>query len=142
MMIGTYTTLFDSPITPWSTLATLVVVMAISMAKEALEDVKRHQADAKTNGLIAKQLNKFSAPESDGNFSEIAWRNIKVGNIIKIVNNEQLPADIVLLTTSEPFGTAFVETSNIDGESNLKLKNSAKTAEHGCMWTKASEITR
>ena len=41
MLIGTYSSLFDSPITPWSTLATLFIVLSISMTKEALEDIKR-----------------------------------------------------------------------------------------------------
>ena len=53
MLIGTYSDLFDSPITPWSTLATLCIVLSISMTKEGLEDLKRHVYQTKFNGKKA-----------------------------------------------------------------------------------------
>lgn len=43
-----------------------------------------------------------------------------------IKNYEEIPADVVLLTTNNSEGTCFVETSNIDGESNLKQKTAHK----------------
>ncbi len=36
--------------------------------------------------------------------------------------NEVIPADILLLSSSDPLGICFVETSNLDGESNLKQR--------------------
>lgn len=41
---------------------------------------------------------------------------------MKIVKNEVIPADIVLLSSSEPAGVAYIETSNLDGETNLKIR--------------------
>ena len=35
---------------------------------------------------------------------------------------QQIPADIVLLDSSDETGVAYVETANLDGEKNLKLK--------------------
>ncbi|VBB25702.1 unnamed protein product, partial [Acanthocheilonema viteae] len=45
-----------------------------------------------------------------------------VGQLVKIMKNEAIPADIVLLSSSEPAGVAYIETSNLDGETNLKIR--------------------
>nr|CRZ23608.1 Bm9322 [Brugia malayi] len=47
---------------------------------------------------------------------------LKVGQVVKIMKNEFIPADIVLLSSSEPAGVAYIETSNLDGETNLKIR--------------------
>lgn len=71
------------------------------------------------------------------------WQNLRgicnsqVGDFVKLHNHDSIPADIVILSTSEPDCTAFVETKNLDGETNLKIKRGIpdlsflKTAE-GC----------
>ena len=50
------------------------------------------------------------------------WENLKVGQLIKIKQNERFPADLILLKSSDPSGIAYVETINLDGETNLKHK--------------------
>lgn len=49
------------------------------------------------------------------------WRDVKVGDILKVFDDEQFPADMVILKTSAD-NVCFVETKNIDGETNLKHK--------------------
>ena len=39
--------------------------------------------------------------------------------------NTFFPADMIVLNSSEPEGGLYVETKNLDGESNLKLKSVA-----------------
>lgn len=48
------------------------------------------------------------------------------GNIIKIKQNEFFPADLIILKTSDPKGACFIETKNLDGETNLKFKTAHK----------------
>jgi magnesium-transporting ATPase (P-type) len=50
------------------------------------------------------------------------WKDIQVGDIVKVENKDSFPADIVMISTSEPQGLCYVETSNLDGETNLKIK--------------------
>lgn len=170
MILGTYTSWFDSPITPWSTLATLIVVVMIAMGKEGLEDWKRHRADRVTNSQTTRRFIPTihaSPSNSEPTFwqsivhsiwrqerkipvqstfppplSDCQWKSIVVGDIVKIQNNENVPADMVLIGSSEPFGNAFVETSNIDGETNLKLKSCALTNANETLWNSILENRR
>jgi P-type E1-E2 ATPase len=48
--------------------------------------------------------------------------DVKVGRIVKILQNEQVPADIILIQSSAPKGSCYIETKNLDGETNLKYK--------------------
>lgn len=50
------------------------------------------------------------------------WLAIKVGDIVKIQCDEFFPADMVLCRSSENKGLCYVETKNLDGETNLKHK--------------------
>lgn len=53
-------------------------------------------------------------------------RDLKVGDIVILRNHETIPADIVLLSTSSENGEVFIDTSSLDGESNLKRRFSHK----------------
>ena len=48
--------------------------------------------------------------------------NIQVGCLVKVHENEFFPCDMVMVTSSLPKGIAFVETKNLDGETNRKQK--------------------
>ncbi|KAF9227701.1 phospholipid-translocating P-type ATPase [Gyrodon lividus] len=53
------------------------------------------------------------------------WEDVRVGDFVKITNNEPIPADILICATSEEANVAFVETKNLDGETNLKSRNAS-----------------
>ncbi|WVR04281.1 hypothetical protein IAU60_001281 [Kwoniella sp. DSM 27419] len=193
-----------STISPGLVILPLIVVLAITAVKDGYEDVKRHQADHKTNHSIVHvlggpnhtnenpmqakdktfipaiplptrkskkgkkaELAKESAqaaeappapeprgqtsddlhrvrtqvstwdddPEAGDSPSELGWQrtiweDVKVGDIVKIYDNEQFPADIVICSTSEEEDVAYIETKNLDGETNLKSRNGVPGLSH------------
>jgi P-type E1-E2 ATPase len=62
----------------------------------------------------------FSSGRND--FGVKFWKDIKMGELVKIHKNEQIPADVFLLKSSNKSGMCYVETVNLDGESSLKEK--------------------
>lgn len=70
-----------------------------------------------------RELNNRKCKIFDGSqFIEKQWRDIKVGDICRIDNSQFFPADLILISSSEPEGLCYIETSNLDGEVNLKVK--------------------
>jgi phospholipid-translocating ATPase len=59
-------------------------------------------------------------------WKEIAWQEVNVGDLILIKDDENVPADVVVLSTSEGDGTCYIETKNLDGETNLKVRQGLK----------------
>ncbi|WWD21912.1 hypothetical protein CI109_106400 [Kwoniella shandongensis] len=195
-----------STISPGLVILPLIIVLLITALKDGYEDIKRHQADHRTNHAIVHVLggpgyennNPMSAkdktfvpgiplpkrlskkakkgkagttdlleqeraaepapgpePRGNGGLSRVRsqisnweddpeagdtpgelgwhrtiWEDVKVGDIVKIYDNEQFPADIVICSTSEEEDVAYIETKNLDGETNLKSRNGIPGLSH------------
>ncbi|AQK84052.1 putative phospholipid-transporting ATPase 9 [Zea mays] len=109
-----------APYTAVSALAPLCVVIVATMAKEGVEDWRRKQQDHELNNRIVK------VHRGNGHFEESKWKNIKVGDVIKVEKDNFFPADMILLSSNYPDGICYVETMNLDGETNLKIKQALK----------------
>ncbi|GMH27539.1 hypothetical protein Nepgr_029382 [Nepenthes gracilis] len=105
-----------APFSSTSAIVPLVFVIGVSMAKEGLEDWRRKQQDMEVN------RRKVKVHRGNGAFEPLEWRNLRVGDIVKVEKDEFFPADILLLSSSYEDAICYVETMNLDGETNLKLK--------------------
>ena len=55
-------------------------------------------------------------------WQQVQWQDLSAGDYIMLRNNDDVPADIVVLSTSETDNMCFIETQNLDGETNLKTR--------------------
>ncbi|KAJ5077251.1 putative phospholipid-transporting atpase [Anaeramoeba ignava] len=104
-----------SPLNPTVSVLPLIFVLTITAIREAYEDIQRNKSDSKINNSPTICLR-------NGSFQTMKWKDLKVGDIVKITNGKFFPADIVILSTSEPMNMCYIETCNLDGETNLKIR--------------------
>ncbi|KAK9173584.1 phospholipid-translocating P-type ATPase flippase family protein [Cryptosporidium meleagridis] len=99
----------------------LICMLCFSAAQAAYEDWKRHKADSEINNLPT-----YAYDPIKGNFTVTKWGDLKNGDLVIIKNREIFPADMVLLASSQNDNRVFVETASMDGETNLKLRESPR----------------
>ena len=111
-----------SPVSSLSTIAPLAFVIFGSFIKESWEDYHRYVNDKSENNKKQLIISKSAELYIDyRNTKTIRRQQLCPGNIVKILENETIPADIVLLCASDP--DAFIDTMALDGETNLKCKS-------------------
>jgi len=108
-----------SPTGKYNTFLTLVFVMTVTAAKEGYEDYKRFQADIEQNSMIVKVLR-------GSRWVKVGWAEVVVGDLVKVEDKEDFPTDMVLVSSSLEEGLCYIETSNLDGETNLKIRRAPK----------------
>lgn len=96
---------------------------AVSQDQPANPD-KRAKASPRYYGSIIDHSKQ--TPEK-ARFKKDYWKNIEVGDFVRIYNDEPIPADIVILSTSDNDGACYIETKNLDGETNLKVRHALQS---------------
>uniref|UniRef100_A0A8D0CGE2 Phospholipid-transporting ATPase n=1 Tax=Scleropages formosus TaxID=113540 RepID=A0A8D0CGE2_SCLFO len=105
----------------FTTIVPLVLVLTITAVKDATDDYVG-------NVLCSRLQNE-------------KWMNVRVGDIIKLENNQFVAADLLLLSSSEPYGLCYVETAELDGETNLKVRQALTvTSELGMDMSKLADF--
>nr|XP_033812592.1 phospholipid-transporting ATPase IK isoform X2 [Geotrypetes seraphini] len=110
---------------PWfAILLPLVVLLLIKAIKDLADDIIRHKSDATINNRHCEIL-------KDKSFCKKKWKDIQVGDIVRLWNDDFIPADLLLLYSSEPNSLCYVETADIDGETNLKFRQALMVTHAG-----------
>uniref|UniRef100_A0A8C7TDF0 Phospholipid-transporting ATPase n=1 Tax=Oncorhynchus mykiss TaxID=8022 RepID=A0A8C7TDF0_ONCMY len=99
------------------TMIPLVVVLIVIAIKDALEDYRRYRFDQKVNNNI---VTVYSGKQQM--YVDQRWQDVHVGDFVRLSCNEIIPADMLLLYSSDPHGVCYIETANLDGETNLKQR--------------------
>uniref|UniRef100_A0A3P8QBN4 Phospholipid-transporting ATPase n=1 Tax=Astatotilapia calliptera TaxID=8154 RepID=A0A3P8QBN4_ASTCA len=109
----------------FTTIVPLALVLSITAVKDATDDYFRHKSDNQVNNRQSQVLIR-------GSLQNEKWMNVRVGDIIKLENNQFVAADLLLLSSTEPHGLCYIETAELDGETNMKVRQSVSvTSELG-----------
>ncbi|KAI0387757.1 phospholipid-translocating P-type ATPase [Hypomontagnella monticulosa] len=137
----------------YTTILPLLFFVLLTIVKEGYDDYKRHRLDKLENANIATVLRrkpsdqekasptrkwlagrfnnaevdaKIWDDETDGEYGwkRVKWQDVRVGDIVKLVRDEAVSADLVLLHATGENGLAYIDTMDLDGETNLKSKES------------------
>uniref|UniRef100_A0A1B6E947 Phospholipid-transporting ATPase n=1 Tax=Clastoptera arizonana TaxID=38151 RepID=A0A1B6E947_9HEMI len=98
----------------------LCFVLIVTICREAVDDFRRYQRDQEVNCQKYRRLIRGK----DGLITTemVSASKLKVGDLILIEKDQRVPADLVLLRTTERSGACFVRTDQLDGETDWKLR--------------------
>lgn len=91
----------------------LVFVLSVTMSKEAIDDLLRRHRDREQNNQLYEVL---------GSSKLVMAKNLKCGDMVKLHKDVRIPADMILLQSSEKTGESFIKTDQLDGETDWKLR--------------------
>uniref|UniRef100_A0A8C5LNA8 Phospholipid-transporting ATPase n=1 Tax=Leptobrachium leishanense TaxID=445787 RepID=A0A8C5LNA8_9ANUR len=116
---------------PWfAIMLPLLFLLVVRGVKDLIDDIARNKSD--------KAINNRSCDILKGQrFCSEKWKDIQVGDIVRLQKDDFVPADLLLLYSLEPNSLCFVETADIDGETNLKFKQ-ASMVTHKLLCTEES----
>lgn len=127
----------------YTTIVPLLFFVSVSMAKEGYDDLRRYRLDKVENNKRVSVLHAYksmgeghqddaSAATGPKHWAHTKWKDVQVGDIVKLERNEAAPADLALLHSEGANGTAYIETMALDGETNLKTKQPPPALAKNC----------
>ena len=106
--------------------APLAFVLCVTMGKEAYDDYKRNLRDREANSqrylVLDPSEYSESSPAGIPHTRSVPSSSLRVGDLVVLEKNQRVPADLVLLRTSDSSGTCFIRTDQLDGETDWKLR--------------------
>nr|XP_054762202.1 probable phospholipid-transporting ATPase IIB [Lytechinus pictus] len=95
--------------------APLGFVIFVTMCREALDDFRRYRRDREVNMQQYYKLTRTG-------LVKVPSSELQVSDLIVVEKNQRVPADLVLLRTTERNGACFIRTDQLDGETDWKLR--------------------
>lgn len=100
----------------------LSVILAFTAFKDGVEDYRRHKSDKAQNTKVVEVVD----PKT-GISSTKTWADLKIGMVVCLFKDQPVPADLVMLNSSNDEGISYVTTAGLDGETNLKIRKTVRT---------------
>lgn len=130
----------------YTTIIPLSFFVALSMAKEGYDDLRRFRLDKAENNRSTlvlraedplretpgKATDDASTISSTKHWASTRWKDVRVGDVVKLTRDEAAPADLVLLHANGLNDVAYIETMALDGETNLKSKTAVPPVAKAC----------
>ena len=93
----------------------ILFVLSVSLIREGIEDYHRWQLDNEQN-------NKKYLVYRNNKWKEIFSGELLMGEIVTVFQNNNFPADLILIDSEINEGVCYIETGSLDGEKTLKIK--------------------
>jgi len=94
-----------------------LLILTMTAFKDLVENIRRWRTDTSLNKSPVYRYNRTTH-----RYQKCQWWDLNCGDIIILLKDDPLPADVLLLNCSDEEGIAYIETKDLDGESNLKQK--------------------
>ncbi|KAL2819991.1 hypothetical protein BJX63DRAFT_380938 [Aspergillus granulosus] len=91
--------------------------------KAARDSMAASESSAGHPRKIGNVVDKTKQVVGKARFKREYWKSLQVGDFVRLYNGDPIPADVVVLSTSDPDGACYVETKSLDGETNLKVRH-------------------
>ncbi|CDS09407.1 hypothetical protein LRAMOSA10767 [Lichtheimia ramosa] len=93
----------------------LCFVLLVTISKEAMDDFQRYKRDKEANSQLYQTL-------TPSGLRHVPSSKIRVGDMVILQKDQRIPADMILLRTTEDNGSCFIRTDQLDGETDWKLR--------------------
>ncbi|KAF2839926.1 P-type ATPase-like protein [Patellaria atrata CBS 101060] len=96
--------------------------VTVTFENDKKDDKAKRQSAQPPQRFYGSLIDPFMEVPEKARFKKDYWKNVQVGDFIRLYDEEPIPADVVILSTSDNDGACYVETKNLDGETNLKVR--------------------